>query len=114
MCALMVAGALIDVSKSTDAVALIMQLGYPEYFVRFIGVMKLLGITAVLLPGFPRLKEWAYAGLVFDTAGALFSHLSNGDAAVKWAPAATGLMLVAGSYIAYRLKTEQQYKSSKV
>src|ERR1700712_1767896 len=85
-------GALIDISSNPDAVALIKHLGYPVYFVPFIGTMKILGIIAVIIPGFPKVKEWAYAGLVFDTAGALFSHLSSGDGPDKWAPALLGLI----------------------
>lgn len=62
-----------DIIKSPDAIAFITALGYPEYFVVFIGVAKVLGILAILVPGFPRLKEWAYAGLFFDLFGAAYS-----------------------------------------
>jgi uncharacterized membrane protein YphA (DoxX/SURF4 family) len=48
-------------------------LGYPLYFIPFIGAVKILGIIAILIPGFPRIKEWAYAGLMFDLAGATYS-----------------------------------------
>lgn len=48
-------------------------LGYPKYFTPFIGVMKVLGIIAILIPGYPRIKEWAYAGLFFDLMGATYS-----------------------------------------
>jgi uncharacterized membrane protein YphA (DoxX/SURF4 family) len=54
-------------------------LGYPTYFVKLLGVAKILGIAAILYGGFPRLKEWAYAGFTFDTLGAFFSHVSAGD-----------------------------------
>jgi hypothetical protein len=52
------------------------QLGYPDYFIPFIGVAKTLGIIAILVPGFPKLKEWAYAGLAFDLIGATYSQLA--------------------------------------
>jgi hypothetical protein len=45
----------------------------------FLGTAKILGVIAVLVPGAGRLKEWAYAGLIFDITGALYSHLSVGD-----------------------------------
>lgn len=61
-----------------EAVAFMNQLGYPAYFVPFIGVAKLLGIIAILIPGFPRLKEWAYAGLFFDLFGATYSGIAVG------------------------------------
>lgn len=48
-------------------------LHYPDYFTRFIGIAKILGVIVILVPGFPRLKEWAYAGLAFDLIGALYS-----------------------------------------
>ncbi|MEY2930689.1 MAG: hypothetical protein RL033_1438 [Pseudomonadota bacterium] len=57
-------------------------LEYPLYFVKLLGVAKLLGIAAILHGGFPRLKEWAYAGFTFDTLMAFFSHLISGDSAL--------------------------------
>lgn len=52
------------------------QLGYPEYIIPFLGVMKILGGIAILVPGFPRIKEWAYAGLFFDLLGAAYSAIA--------------------------------------
>lgn len=54
------------------------QLGYPAYMLPFLGVAKLLGLIAIVVPGFPRLKEWAYAGLFFDLVGAVYSGLAAG------------------------------------
>ena len=51
------------------------QLGYPEYFLTILGIWKLLGTIAILIPKFPLLKEWAYAGFFFAMSGAIFSHL---------------------------------------
>jgi hypothetical protein len=67
----------------------------------------MLGVTVVLVPGVPRLKEWAFAGLAFDVAGALYSHLSIGDPPGAWAPAAIALALIAGSYGAYRTRANR-------
>jgi len=50
--------------------------------------------------------EWAYAGLVFDLIGALYSHISVGDPPTAWIFAAIGLILVTGSYFLYRKKME--------
>jgi hypothetical protein len=50
-------------------------LGYPRYLIPFLGVAKFLGVVAIVIPGFPRLKEWAYAGLFFDLAGATYSAI---------------------------------------
>lgn len=48
-------------------------LGYPVYFIQFISVAKVLGAMAILIPGFNKVKEWAYAGLFFDLIGAIYS-----------------------------------------
>jgi uncharacterized membrane protein YphA (DoxX/SURF4 family) len=63
-----------------DVVAGVLHLGYPRYFVTLLGFWKVLGGVAVLLPGFPRLKEWAYAGMIFDLTGAAFSSTAIGNA----------------------------------
>lgn len=65
-----------------EEVAMMDHLGYPIYFLTIIGIWKLLGVVAVLIPKFPLLKEWAYAGFVFTMTGAIASHLAVGDAAV--------------------------------
>lgn len=54
-------------------------LGYPAYFVTILGVWKVLGPIAILVPRFPRLKEWAYAGIFFDLTGAAASNVAVGD-----------------------------------
>ncbi len=59
-------------------------LGYPLYFLRIIGVWKLLGVVAILIPRFPLLKEWAYAGFFFVMTGAVLSHLVHADAASEY------------------------------
>jgi hypothetical protein len=56
-----------------------MELGYPIYFLSIIGTWKILGVVAVLVPKFPLLKEWAYAGFFFLMSGAIISHLIVGD-----------------------------------
>jgi uncharacterized membrane protein YphA (DoxX/SURF4 family) len=53
-------------------------LGYPPYFVTILGFWKVLGAIAILVPRFPRLKEWAYAGIFFDLTGAAASSAAVG------------------------------------
>ena len=65
-----------DIMAQPEAIAFLGHLGYPPYFVPFIGVAKLLGIIAILIPGFPRIKEWAYAGLAYDLIGAVYSGIA--------------------------------------
>jgi len=55
------------------------HLGYPLYFLTLLGIWKILGVIAILVPKFPLLKEWAYAGFFFAMSGALFSHIASGS-----------------------------------
>ena len=73
--AFMLFSAVPDILVLPEAVTFLAHLGYPKYIVPFLGVAKLLGIIAILIPGFPRLKEWAYAGLFFDLLGATYSGI---------------------------------------
>jgi len=66
-----------DVLMVPDAVTFMTHLGYPNYFTPFIGVAKILGAIAVLIPGYPKIKEWAYAGLAFDLIGAAYSVIAT-------------------------------------
>jgi len=75
--AFMALTAIPDVLNSADAVKFMTHLGYPAYFTPFIGVAKLLGSLAILIPGYPRIKEWAYAGLFFDLIGATYSQIAT-------------------------------------
>jgi hypothetical protein len=63
-----------DIQKESIA-----ALGYPEYLMTILGTAKLLGVVALLIPGVPLLKEWAYAGFTFDLLGASASHAFVGD-----------------------------------
>ena len=103
--AFMVLSAVPDVLRVPDAVAIFEHLGYPAYLLPFLGIAKILGVAIVLFPGFTRFKEWAYAGLVFDLFGALYSHLSVGDGIGEWIFPLIGLTLAAGSYASWRLRT---------
>jgi hypothetical protein len=58
-------------------------LGYPNYFISIIGVWKVLGVIAILIPKFQLLKEWAYAGIFFTMSGAVISHIASGDVSVQ-------------------------------
>ena len=106
--ALMLMASIPDVLRVPQAAAVFVHLGYPTYLLLFLGIAKVLGVIAVLIPGFSRLKEWAYAGLVFDLIGALYSHLSVGDPPSTWGFPVMGLVLVFGSYILYRTASHKR------
>src|SRR6187402_1727508 len=75
---LMLGSAIPDILSQPIAIqGMHVELGYPTYFVPFIGIAKLLGVIAILVPGFPRIKEWAYAGLFFDLIGATYSAIAK-------------------------------------
>jgi len=72
---------LIKVKEEADMMT---HLGYPLYFLTLLGIWKLLGVIAVLVPKFPLLKEWAYAGFFFAMSGAVFSHAASQDSAKEF------------------------------
>jgi hypothetical protein len=83
-----------------DVVAGVIQLGFPLYFVQLLGVWKVLGGLAIVAPGFPRLKEWAYAGILFDLTGAaVASAVMGASIGAEWwhvlAPLSIAAMMVA-------------------
>lgn len=71
-------GGLWDVLRVPQVRGLIERLGYPPYFLVILGIWKLLGAVALVIPRFPRLKEWAYAGVLFDLTGAVASLFASG------------------------------------
>jgi uncharacterized membrane protein YphA (DoxX/SURF4 family) len=73
------AGGLTDLARTADVEAGMAHLGYPAYLATLLGVWKVLGAAAIVAPGLPRLKEWAYAGIAFDLTGAASSHAWVGD-----------------------------------
>src|ERR1700712_5257871 len=68
-----------QVLRAKQMVDIITHLGYPVYMMTILGTWKILGVIAILVPGFKLVKEWAYAGLFFTMTGALISHLVMGD-----------------------------------
>lgn len=75
----MVSTAIVQLLKVKAEVEAITHLGYPVYFLTILGVWKILGVIAVLVPKCPVVKEWAYAGFFFSMSGAIISHLVSGD-----------------------------------
>jgi len=78
----MLSTAIVQLIKMEEEVQNFTNLGYPLYLMTLLGVWKILGVIAILIPKFPLLKEWAYAGFFFTMSGALFSHIINGDDAI--------------------------------
>ncbi|MNK60113.1 hypothetical protein D3C87_792400 [compost metagenome] len=77
----MTATGIVQLIPVKEEAEMIQHLGYPLYFLTLLGVWKLLGVIAILIPKFGLLKEWAYAGFFFAMSGAVVSHLAVGDGA---------------------------------
>ena len=74
------------------------HLGYPAYFVTILGICKILGVVVLLVPKFPLLKEWAYAGFFFMMSGAIFTHIAAGSSMSEIFPSLLLLILVVISW----------------
>jgi len=81
-----------------EEVDFILELGYPVYFLTILGIWKILGVVAVLIPKFPLLKEWAYAGFFFTMSGAVVSHIASGDSVNEIFPSLLLLILTVVSW----------------
>jgi hypothetical protein len=94
----MLAGGLQQIFHTKGFVDIIVHLGYPLYFLYILGVWKILGVIAILIPKFSLLKEWAYAGFFFAMSGAVFSHIASGDSMNEIAPSLVLLILTVVSW----------------
>ncbi|HKI46879.1 MAG TPA: DoxX family protein [Balneolales bacterium] len=92
------AGQLFKMEAGQGGVDMITHLGYPVYLLTIIGVWKILGVAAVLIPKFPLLKEWAYAGFFFVMSGAICSHIASGDPVIATFPALLLIILTIVSW----------------
>ncbi len=107
--AAMIFTAVPDVLLSADAVTFMKDhLGFPNYFTFFIGVAKILGSLVILIPGLKTLKEWAYAGLVFDLAGAIYSVISVDGFQPQMLIMLIWVVLFVLSYVFYRKTSIQE------
>lgn len=73
-------------------------LGYPSHLLTLLGIAKLLGVAALLIPRMPQLKEWAYAGFFYLLAGAIWSHVAVGNSAADLFPASLLLLMLVLSW----------------
>lgn len=89
---------LLKAKEGQGGADMINHLGYPVYLLTLLGICKILGVAAVLMPKFPVIKEWAYAGFFFLMAGAIFSHLAAGDAITAIIPSVLLLVLTVISW----------------
>lgn len=79
----MLSTAIVQLIKMEEEVESFKHLGYPDYLLTILGIWKILGVVAILIPKYPLLKEWAYAGFFFIMSGAIISHLAVGDSLIE-------------------------------
>ena len=94
----MLASGLQQIFHTKGFVDIIVHLGYPLYLLYILGVWKILGAIAILIPGFKLVKEWAYAGFFFVMSGAVFSHIASGDSMKEIFPSLALLILTVVSW----------------
>ena len=101
----MLVSAIGELTFSDEVVNSMTVLDIPSYFLGLLGFLKLLGLVAILVPGYPILKEWAYAGFVFDFIGALYALAVVQPPFISdYIAAPAALMLCITSYVMYRRK----------
>jgi hypothetical protein len=83
LAAAMVASAIQQIFTIGGFVPIMEKLEYPVYFSIILGIWKLLGVIALLMPKLPLLKEWAYAGFFFVLSGAFISHIAVGNKSME-------------------------------
>ena len=112
--AFMLFSAIPDLMATPEAAAIVnTQLGYPKYITSFLGAAKILGAIVILIPGFPRLKEWAYAGLFFDLIGATYSMYAIGTSGGKWAFMLIFIAPLFASYFYYHKMLKEKAIAAK-
>ncbi len=82
----MASSGVVQLLKVEAEIDFILKLGYPFYFLTLISIWKIVGVITILIPKFPLLKEWAYAGFFFLMSGALFSHIAAGNVVQEMFP----------------------------
>jgi hypothetical protein len=89
---------LFKAKEGQGGVDMITHLGYPVYLLTLLAAWKIFGVVAILIPKFPLLKEWAYAGFFFIMSGAIFSHIAAGDSMKELFPSLLLLVLTVVSW----------------
>lgn len=105
---LMLGSAIPDIFSQPIAIEGFQKMGMPTYLLPFLGIAKLLGVIAILVPGNSRIKEWAYAGLVFDLLGATYSIWASGHPVSNWVGMLLPVALSVLAYIFYHKKLKIQ------
>ncbi len=101
-------GSVFEIMRDPDSIKILVGLGYPAYLSPFLGVARILALIAICIPGLPRLKEWAYAGLVFDVIGAIYSQIAIGNPVTYTIFPCIILFVIIASYYFYHKKMKRE------
>ena len=99
-----------SLASPEKAIEFFKTMNMPSYLISFLSIAKLLGVIAILVPGYPRLKEWAYAGLTFDLIGAVYCNYAVGKPTGEWLPILIFVVLAFVSYFLYHKKLSMQLR----
>ncbi len=91
-----------ELQHAPDLLEAMDYLGFPAYVLTMLGTAKLLGIPVLLIPRWPHLKEWAYAGYAFDLGGGFIAHLITGDTLERPLPSLVCLAILVVAYVSHR------------
>ena len=105
---LMTFSSISSIISHSQATEFLKTISMPAYLIPFLSIAKLLGVIAILVPGYPRIKEWAYAGLLYDLLGAAYCNYSSGKTAGEWLPILIFIGLAFASYFLYHKKLSLQ------
>lgn len=94
----MLSSGIVQLLSMKEDVDFIIRLGYPVYFLTILGIWKILGVVALLIPKVPLVKEWAYAGFFFAMSGAAYSHIASGNSVTEIFPPFLLLILTVVSW----------------
>lgn len=102
-----VLGGIWDIARTSLVRSDVVELGFPVYVLTILGIWKLLGAVAILVPRYPRLKEWAYAGMFFNYSGAVASQFAVGHGIGSWGyPLFVTLLVLASWWLRPRSRRE--------
>jgi len=103
----MLASAIPEIMGLEAGTKYMIALHYPLYLNMLLGVAKILAVIVILISGYPRLKEWAYAGLCIDLVGATYSQIATGVPVVNWIFMSIWFVFLFGSYIYYHKRLKE-------
>jgi hypothetical protein len=97
----LVPGAVMNAMSTPESLEVFRAIGMPDYICPFMGVAKILGVIAIWIPGYPRIKEWAYAGIFFDLFGATYGAFVSGLPPDKSWPMLVFVAMILAAYFIY-------------